>query len=93
MRILTFDDFAGRLGKAYDILIGPHRLPVVLDEAQALPGSPREGGGFRLVFRGPLQPVVPQGVYPVQRGSETHEIFMVPIGQTPAGVQYEAIFM
>lgn len=93
MRILTFDDFAGRLGKAYDILVGGGRLPVVLDEAQPLPGGVREGGGFRLVFRGPLQPIIPQGVYPVQRGSETHEIFMVPIAQVQTGIQYEAIFM
>jgi hypothetical protein len=90
---LTFDDFAGRLGKAYDILVGGGRLPVVLDEAQPLPGSQRQGGGFRLIFRGPHQPVIPQGIYPVQHGSETHQIFMVPIAQSPAGTQYEAIFM
>ena len=93
MRVLTFDDFAGQLGKAYDILIGGGRLKVVLDEAQPLPGSVRSGGGFRLVFRGPLQPVIPQGIYPVQRGSTTHEIFMVPIAQVQTGIQYEAIFM
>ena len=93
MRVLKFDDFANRLGKAYEILVGGGRLPVVLDEAQQLPGSPREGGGFRLVFRGPPQPILPQGVYPVQRGSETHEIFMVPIAQVQTGIQYEAIFM
>jgi hypothetical protein len=93
MRLLTFADFAGRLGEAYDILVGGGRLPVVLDEAQPLPGSPREGGGFRLVFRGPLQPIVAQGTYPIQRGSETHEIFIVPIAQVPAGTRYEAIFM
>jgi hypothetical protein len=90
---LTFDDFAGQLGKAYDILVGGGRLPVVLDEAQPLPGSQRQGGGFRLVFRGPIQPIIPQGVYPVQRGSVTHEIFMVPIAQAQTGIKYEAIFM
>jgi hypothetical protein len=93
MRILKYDDFAGHLGKAYDILADGGRLPVVLDEAQPLPGSPREGGGFRLVFRGPLQPIIPQGVYPIQRGSETHELFIVPIGRVETGIQYEAIFM
>ena len=93
MRILTFDDFAGRLGKAYEIIVGGHRLPVMLDEAQALPGSARQGGGFRLVFLGPPQPVLPQGIYPIQRGAEADEIFIVPIGQTQAGIKYEAIFM
>jgi hypothetical protein len=93
MRMATFDDFAGQLGKAYDILVGGGRLPVVLDEAQPLPGSARSGGGFRLVFRGPLQPIIPQGIYPVQRGSVTHEIFMVPIAQVQTGIHYEAIFM
>ena len=93
MRLLTFDDFAGRLGKAYDILVQGQRLPVVLDEAQQLPGGARQGGAFRLVFRGPFQPVLPQGIYPIQTGSETHDMFIVAIGQTPAGIQYEAIFM
>jgi hypothetical protein len=93
MRILTYDDFAGQLGKAYEILVGGGRLPVVLDEAQQLPGSARQGGGFRLVFRGPIQPAILQGVYPIQRGSETHQLFIVPIAQVQTGIQYEAIFM
>ena len=93
MRTLTIEDFAGRLGKAYDVLVGGGRLPVVLDEAQPLPGGARQGGGFRLVFRGPLHPIIAQGIYPVQRGSATHEIFLVPIAQAPTGIHYEAIFM
>ena len=92
MRILTFADFAGKLGKTYEILAGGGSLPVTLAEAQDLPGSARQGGAFRLVFLGPFEPVLPQGIYAVRRGTETHQIFIVPIGRTQAGTQYEAIF-
>jgi len=94
MRILTLDDFAGRRGLTYEIVAGGGgRLPVVLDEVQTLPGGQREGGAFRLIFLGPHQPILPQGIYPIHRDTEVHEIFIVPIGQVQTGTQYEAVFM
>ena len=94
MRNLTLDDFAPHRGKAHEILVNGGRLPAILEEVQGLPGGVRQGGAFRLVFRGPHQPVLPQGMYNIQRGSETYEmVFMVPIAQVQQGIQYEAIFM
>lgn len=94
MRILTIDDFAGQKGRNYEITAGNGTLTVVLDEVQPLPGSQRQGGGFRLIFRGPLTPYCPQGVYPIRRGNvEPDPIFIVPIAQSEKGTQYEAVFM
>ena len=93
MADLTFDQFADLLGEAWDMLAGEERLPVVLEEAHPLPGSAREGGGFRLLFRGPLEPLVEQGAYSFERGSESHEIFVVPVARVQDGIRYEAIFM
>jgi hypothetical protein len=94
LRILTLEDFNGRKGRKYEIIAGNGSLPVVLEEVQPLPGSARQGGGFRLVFLGPHTPYVPQGVYPIRRGSEEPDaIFIVPIAQAENGVQYEAVFM
>jgi hypothetical protein len=93
MRFLTLGDFEGRRGQTYEIIAGGGRLPVVLGEVQPLPGSQRQGGGFRLIFQGPPQPILPQGVFPIRHGDETHEIFIVPIAQVQAGIQYEALFL
>jgi hypothetical protein len=93
MRALTLDDFTGRLGESYEMLVGDQRLPVVLEEAHSLPGGAREASGFRLLFRGPLEPIAPQDIYSFEGGSETHEIFVVPVAQVQDGIQYEAIFM
>ena len=93
MRILTFDDFASRVGQAYEALYQGGSIPVTLESAQPLPKSDRVGGSFRLVFRGPFEPILPQSIYPIRRGSDVSEIFIVPIGRTPAGTEYEALFL
>jgi hypothetical protein len=92
MRFLTFDDFGGRIGTTYDVLVNGGTIPLRLEEAQPRPDVGRQGGSFRLVFRGPLNPVLPQAIYPFRRGTDVCEIFVVPIEQKPAGIGYEAVF-
>jgi hypothetical protein len=92
MRILRHEDFTGEVGQTYQVLVGGGSLPLRLDEAQALPGSQRQGGGFRLVFRGPFQPQLPQGNYVFRHRGNDDQIFIVPIAADPRGVQYEAVF-
>jgi hypothetical protein len=92
MSLLTVSDFTGRLGHTYRAQAGEAEHDLVLEAAEPLPASPREGGGFRLVFRGPREPVLPQAIYPLRTGDEAHEIFIVPIGQDGSGTQYEAVF-
>lgn len=70
---------------------GAHRLELI--KAEPLPGSQREGGGFRLEFRGPFEPILPQATH-LLRGTdgEAREIFIVPIGREAEGTRYEAVF-
>ena len=92
MRILSLDDFSGRLGATYDIVFPDAALPMSLAVAEVLPDSGREGGSFRLEFAGPVDPVLPQGIYPFRSDVETVEIFVTPISRDQNGTRYEAIF-
>jgi hypothetical protein len=93
MRILSFDDFSEKVGASYDVLVDGGALPVTLAELQKLPHAAREGGAFRLVFRGPMDPTLPQAIYPFRHGGDVDDIFIVPIARDQAGTKYEAIFL
>ena len=92
MRGLKLEDFAANVGAAYSLESGGSRLSLVLEEAQALGQSMREGGSFSLLFRGPLKPLLPQGIYAMRHEGDPIDIFLVPIGQDPGGTRYEALF-
>ena len=92
MRELTFDDFSGREGETFELMLGERPLPLTLIDALELPPSGREGGAFVLTWLGPYEPVVQQGIHTFRRGDETYEIFIVPIAQSREGARYEAVF-
>jgi hypothetical protein len=93
MREMTYGDFSGRVGKAFQVEAGGSQLPLKLEAAQELPSMGRSGGSFRLEFMGPHQPVLPQAIYPFAIDGDRFEIFVVPIGQDARGTRYEAIFV
>lgn len=92
MRELSLEDFAERVGESFELDAGGSPLRLTLEAASPLGHSPRPGGAFSLLFRGPVDPVLPQAIYPFALGGEAVDIFIVPIASEPAGVQYEAIF-
>lgn len=92
MSDMTIQDFASWVEGACDVVAGDERCPMTLIAAQDLPGSPRDGGGFRLEFRGPADPVLPQSIMTVTREAEVYTLFMVPIGRDSTGTRYEAVF-
>lgn len=48
---------------------------------------------FSLVFRGPMQPALPQRTYPVQHPElGSFQLFMVPVGIENEGLLYESVF-
>jgi hypothetical protein len=91
-RELTIGDFASRRGHAFKLEVPGSQLQLTLAHVQELPPSGREGGAFRLEFHGPLQPLLPQGIYSFPIGAEQSGIFIVPIGATGDAMRYEAIF-
>jgi hypothetical protein len=89
---LKLDDFADCVGLSYELVFADGTLPIVLEATQALPHSMREAGAFRLEWRGPADPILAQAIYRFRRGSETFDMFMVPVGRDEQGTLYEAIF-
>lgn len=91
-RELTMGDFEQRVGKPFVVQAAGHNVPLVLRACQALPGSKRAGGGFRLEFAGPPAPQLGQGVFSFHIDHDRFGIFIVPLGETERGRRYEAVF-
>jgi hypothetical protein len=89
----TQADFTGLVGESFDVDFGGGAvLSLVLDKVEELSGGIREEGNFRLEYRGPSTPLLPQAIYRLARGEESWDIFLVPIGQNDSGTSYEACF-
>jgi hypothetical protein len=89
---LSLADFEGFVGEKYEIVFTDGALPFVLEQAQGLPRSMREAGAFRLEWRGPAEPILPQAIYRFERGEQQFDMFIVPVGRDSRGTLYEAIF-
>lgn len=89
---LTIDHFASALGQRFEAGAEGCTVALTLEAAEGLGGAQRKGGAFRLIFRGPAEPVLPQAVYPLSRGAAAYEIFIVPVARDARGTEYEAIF-
>jgi hypothetical protein len=90
MADLTASDFAA--DDEYEVSIGDGAVTLVVDKVQPLQQAIRAGGGFRIEFRGPAEPLLAQATHALRRNGETREIFIVPIAREAEGLRYEAIF-
>lgn len=97
---VTLETFEPLLGTTLELQVsdaeGARRvLALELREATALP-APRGDSGrppFSLIFRGPADPQLPQATYPLAHPAlGTVEIFIVPVGRSEDGVDYQAVF-
>jgi hypothetical protein len=97
---LTVDDFRPVVGQTFALDVdGTGTLDLELLEARSIePGAPAvdDSGDrtpFALDLRGPADPILPQRTYRLENEAVgAIEIFIVPVGRTPAGTDYEAIF-
>ena len=93
---VTAETFSPAVGEAFILETGDAgRVELSLVEVRRLgharPGAQREP--FALLFRGPLDPVLSQATYRLARdGIGELDIFLVPVGRTGGGTDYEAIF-
>ena len=97
LETFTISTFSNRLNEPFQ-LFDSSGAPLVLtltqvDSLSEQRGLPVKRSPFSLIFTGPPQPVLPQKTYRVDHSSiGTFEIFIVPIGPSAQGMQYEAIF-
>lgn len=94
LRELDHADFAARLGETFRIDFGGDGvLELELTEAAKAAGERRPDNAFSIIFRGPRDPFLAQGIYDLE-----HEalgklpIFLVPVQETEKGFLYEAVF-
>ena len=92
MTKLSWTDFADAVGTAYQVEADGATYELTLVQATQLTPSIRQEGSFRLEFRGPYEPILPQAIYPLRAGDFECEMFIVPIDRNDAGTFYEAIF-
>jgi hypothetical protein len=92
MREIRLDEFEGREGEAFELLIEEGSVPFKLTKVQALRPSGREAGAFVLEWRGPAEPVLTQAIYTLRQGEDRFEMFIVPLAQDAEGTRYEAVF-
>lgn len=88
---LTVSDFAE--GQEYAVAVDGETVTLSLGRVQVLEQAMRAGGGFRLEFLGPADPILPQAIYPFAGQGETKDIFIVPVGRDAQATRYEAIFI
>jgi SAM-dependent methyltransferase len=95
---LTLSRLAPLVGSTFPVArAAPWDLRLELVEATPLSPQTSFTGAFRapfrLIFRGPAQPVHPQATLPLDHPELGRvEIFLVPIGPDAQGMRYEAIF-
>ena len=105
LETLTAENFRGHQGTRFRLTGGPSGMPLDVDLAEVTEHGANRPGPFRapfsVVFHGPLQPVLPQGIYRVEHEQlGTLELFIVPVGpdepaapgQAPTVMRYEAVF-
>ncbi len=91
------DAFRARLDTSF--ALAAERLELRLVELSEIGGPPKPGGrakrqAFSLMFKGPAQPVLGQGIRSLAHPDlGEHEVFLVPVGDDEDGsMLYEAVF-
>ena len=93
----TIETFADRVGETFRVADGSNVIEMELVDASGGTGDRASGAAgripFSVVFRGPLQPILPQRIYRFEHDSlGAFDLFIVPIGPEGDGMQYEAVF-
>lgn len=92
MRELRLDEFTGREGETFELVLGEESVPLTLTRVRTLPDTGRAAGAFVLEWRGPSDPVLPQSIYTLRQGEDDLEMFIVPMARDGEGTRYEAVF-
>ncbi|MBZ9855762.1 hypothetical protein LB566_18305 [Mesorhizobium sp. CA13] len=85
-------DFEQAVGQAFTVEAGGRQIALELSAVNRIASSPRPGGGFSLLFKGPRATALPQATYRFAGNGDTHDIFIVPVAADATGLLYEAVF-
>jgi hypothetical protein len=95
----TLATFAPLVGDRFELVVdGSEAIDLTLAELDEPHRRSRAEAGagrspFSIVFRGPLEPVLPQRIYDLRHERlGSFELFIVPIGPEDGAMRYEAVF-
>ena len=90
---LTHEHFGGVVGTTFRADLDGSVVELQLTQADRAPGEARPDNAFSLLFKGPPDPFLPQGIRELVHDElGSHAIFLVPVGQSEDGYLYEAVF-
>jgi hypothetical protein len=92
---LSAEDFLPYVGERFEASGGDPEVPLTLRLIQVENMGKRSGGRepFSLFFEGPPSPSLQQSILRVANAKFGEiEIFLVPIGTSPNGLRYQAVF-
>lgn len=95
---LTYEAAKAFVGRTYHVQSGTRIIDlVVTNVVAAVEHGPRpkelKREAFSIFFRGPADAPLPQRMYPLMGETEDFpNLFLVPIGRTKDGYEYEAVF-
>ncbi|MGX5831540.1 DUF6916 family protein [Mesorhizobium sp. 43Arga] len=79
-------------GQEFTVEASGRQVLLELSAVNPIAASPRPGGGFSLMFRGPRETPLPQATYRFTGKNGVHDIFIVPVAPDATGRLYEAVF-
>ncbi|WP_083100016.1 DUF6916 family protein [Pseudophaeobacter leonis] len=89
----TAEQFAEFEGQEFLVKTQDAAMSLRLLEVKGMGASARDGGAFSLLWQGPAAPALRQEIHLISHaGAGEHEVFLVPVAQAQAGIQYEAVF-
>ncbi len=92
---LKITDFSQYLNQKFRIQLEAME-PLEVELIEAASGSDNESSTsrpFSIIFRGPKDPSLPQGIYDIEHDKMgIPGLFLVPIGPDNDGMLYEAVF-
>jgi hypothetical protein len=93
---VTVETFDGREGEVFTIAFADGTLDLTLAEVQRMAddwGRSEQREPFSAFFDGPLEPVLPQRIWPLDHEELGRtELFLVPVGPEDGKMRYEAAF-
>ena len=95
--LLLFEDFSDKVGQAFVInFADAQAMSLTLTEAKplkALPLPPNGRPPFSLIFTGEAERLLAQHLYWLEHEAMGQvELFLVPVGKSPQGFLYQALF-
>ena len=87
----TCESFRPYVGQRFEV--ADPSVELVLATTVPKGQGARDGGAFSVYFHGPAEPLLPQATYELSHADAGEfAVFLVPVGRTVDGYEYEAAF-